>query len=392
MSDIIYSVKALQSGKFYVRMRSKALQIDTSKGTFATEAAAINFMKWLQTKVQKAQAPVEPKDWPLERYVLRWLEEKAQSKTLEQTTMTHIRQVMKNHVIPTLGHIPLSAVTIQHAKDFIANLNRRLAPATVNNIRMWANNVFLTAVQEELIPASPLSRVKGAKTKHGRKAANCPTNEQVEALLPYLERNPAWGFPIRVALFTGMRRGELLALIWRNVDMARGILEVTSSVANAGYGDYRKTPKTSSSNRTIYLVPQILDEMRLEFDKLLAAGISRADAMNRPVFLTPHGSKPTLNYFGDCIAAVLKAAGMVNAKGDGYTIHDLRHYHATHLLREKEAVKIVSQRLGHSSVMTTMNIYQHVTKQDDMNLSDATSRIGQGRHGNSPARTEAISS
>ena len=376
MSDITYSVKRLPTGKFYVRARSKLLKLDTSKGTFNTEADAVTYMKVLEAGVPKIEAPVAEKDQLVETFVLRWLENKAQSKELERTTMMHVRQCMHNHVIPFFGHMQLSAVTNQNARDFIGKLNAKLAGSTTNNIRMWANNAFLSAVEAGLIPGSPFTKVKGAKVHTGVKAARCPTPEQIQVLLASLDANPKWAFVIRTALFTGMRRGELVALIWRDVDFVRGSLAVTRSIANAGGGDYRKTPKTSSSNRTIYLVPQMLEEMRREFEKLVAAGVDRQDAMNMPVFLTPDGTKPTLNYFGDCIAHRLSDAGMRNADGEAYTLHDLRHHHATHLLREKEAVKIVSQRLGHSSVMTTMNIYQHVTKEDDKNLSDATSRIG----------------
>ena len=380
MEDITYSVKALPTGKFYVRMRSKALKIDTSKGTFRTEDEAITYKMVLESGGPKAVAPVEAsveeRGQLTETFLLRWMENKAQSKELEPTTMRHVRQLMANHIIPFFGHMQLSAVTNQHARYFIAYMNTKLAGSTVNNVRMWANNAFLSAVEDGLIAGSPFTKVKGAKVHGGIKAARCPTSEQVQELLSWLEKNPAWGFPIRTALYTGMRRGELVALIWRDIDLRRGSLSITRSVANAGAGDYRKTPKTSSSNRTIYLVPQILAEMRAEFAKLLATGLPRQDAMNLPVFLTPDGTRPTLNYFGDCIGDRLAAAGMKNADGETYTLHDLRHHHATHLLREKEAVKIVSQRLGHSSVMTTMNIYQHVTKEDDRNLSDATSRIG----------------
>lgn len=374
MEEVSYTVKRLSSGRYYVRARHK--DGDTSKGSFATEGEALALMLELRRNAEKLAPPEDAKDRLMEFFILDWLEEKAASREIEPTTVRRLRMMTKNHILPYFAEMKLSEVRREHAADFIKRLNRKLKPGTVNNIRMWANGIFKHAVELELITTSPFTSVKGPKNHNHVQAALCPRPEQVDGLLQYLQANPNWGFAIRLALFTGCRRGELNALIWLDVDFDDKCLNITKSVANAGCGDYVKTCKTTSSNRTIYLTDDLIGELRSELKKLLAKGMSRADAMRMPVILSPAGSKPSVDYFSACVTDVMRKAKMLAPNGEVYTLHDLRHYHATHLLKEGAPAKMVAQRLGHSNVMTTLQIYQSVTKIDDKQLVASTARIG----------------
>jgi len=159
-------------------------------------------------------------------------------------------------------------------------------------------------------------------------------------------------------LYTGLRRGELLALKWRNLDLEKGSLIVVETAYKLGNGEYViKEPKTAHSRRTVSLSPALvalLGEYRVDQELLrIQLGIGLTD--NDFVFIRHDGSPINPNAVTLAFQRVVKKAGLKHIR-----LHDLRHTHATLMLKAGEHPKIVSERIGHANIGITLDTYSHV--------------------------------
>ena len=159
-------------------------------------------------------------------------------------------------------------------------------------------------------------------------------------------------------LYTGLRRGELLALRWRNLELGSGTLSVVETAYRLGNGEYRiKEPKTPQSRRTVVLPPSLVDLLRAyRFDQELLR-IQLGISLNGDdfVFIRPDGSPMNPNAVTLAFRRIMKRAGL-----KGIRIHDLRHTHASLMLMAGIHPKVVSERLGHANIGITLDLYSHV--------------------------------
>jgi len=159
-------------------------------------------------------------------------------------------------------------------------------------------------------------------------------------------------------LFTGLRRGELLALKWRNLDLVKGTLTVVETAYKLGNGDYIiEEPKTAHSRRTISLPPSLVELFKVyRIDQeLLRIQLSVSLNVDDFVFIRPDGSPMNPSAVTLAFRRIIKKAGLKAIR-----IHDLRHTHATLMLKAGVNPKVVSERLGHANISITLDIYSHV--------------------------------
>jgi len=209
-------------------------------------------------------------------------------------------------------------------------------------------------VEQGDISSSPMQKVKPPRAEKTERHAL--TEDQMRDILTHVEGKPFAGLMVRLALGTGMRRGEMAALRWRDLDLVAGKIFVTRAIVKIGGCEVETKPKTQSGVRVISIPASLLAELRS-----LSAG------PDDPLLLTSQGGRPSLAHMSRVASDVMKAVGL----GDGYCLHSARHAHATQLLRKKMPVKAVSQRLGHSDVTTTLRTYAHVFASDDAELAEA---------------------
>lgn len=183
--------------------------------------------------------------------------------------------------------------------------------------------------------------------------------------------------PILMALCTGMRRGEILGLRWRDLDLDSCRLTVHQALEQTrASGVHFKTPKTARSRRTI-TIPKILVDVLAQHRKqtderrrLFGADYLDADL----VIALPDGSPWPPDRFTDAYVAFTRKIG-----ARGIRFHDLRHTHASQLLREGIPVKTVAQRLGHANPSVTLNVYAHVMTGDDERAATSWKTCSQSR-------------
>ena len=176
--------------------------------------------------------------------------------------------------------------------------------------------------------------------------------------------------PTMLAVTTGLRRGEILGLRWDNVDLVAGTLTVVQSLEQTKDGLRLKTPKTHRSRRSIALLAMTTTELRLHRAKQAEERLALGPAYEEAGFVCPRpgGAPWTPDVFSTAFAAFVRRSGLSQ-----FRFHDLRHTHASHLLRAGVHPKIVSERLGHSSVGITLDTYSHVLpgmQQDAVKLID----------------------
>ena len=184
------------------------------------------------------------------------------------------------------------------------------------------------------------------------------TAEQAAGLLAAIKRKRVY-WPVLIALATGMRRGEILALRWKNIDLERGVVRVVESLEQTKTALRFKAPKTEKV-RAVTLPGFVVEELRrlkrLQAEELLALGVRHS---GETLACGRHDGEPmpprSLTHEFAKVARGLKDVPRVR-------FHDLRHSHATQLLSAGVHPKVAQERLGHSTITTTLDLYSHVTE------------------------------
>jgi integrase len=163
--------------------------------------------------------------------------------------------------------------------------------------------------------------------------------------------------PVMLAVTTGLRRGEILGLRWRDVDLQGGTLAVRPSLEQTRDGLAFKQPKTSKGRRVVALPSLALDALHQHKARQAAVKLALGPAYDDHdlVCAREDGRPWPPDGFSTAFVNLVRKAGIPPTR-----FHDLRHTHATQLLRQGVHPKIVSERLGHATVGITLDVYSHV--------------------------------
>ncbi len=241
------------------------------------------------------------------------------------------------------------------------------------------SSILTTAVQWQLIPFNPCERVKPPKVEH--KEANCLDESATRELFRCLEQEDIQNRAIVVlAVYTGMRRGELCGLTWNDIHFDNGLIDINKeSIYIRGQGIRDDTPKNQTSRRVIKVSSDVLDVLRLlrtdQNKKRLQIGDQWTNSGK--VFTRWNGSPVDPDAISGWFHGFIQKNGLPPIR-----FHDLRHTNASLLIAAGTDIKTVSKRLGHSSVSTTGNIYTHAIKTADELAADTLHDIlGKDRSG-----------
>jgi integrase len=292
-----------------------------------------------------------------------------------------------------VGGVKLAKVNALHVESLYADMARDGVGATT--IRHAANVLsvaFSHACGLKLIPFNPVAAIK--KPKPSNRQMLFLTPEQVKVLLEAAKGRPCYALVV-LAVATGCRQGELLALTWEDVDLAKGTLTVRRSLAQTDGGFLVKEPKTAASRRAIALPGLAISVLTEHKAAALKAGL-----LDKPVFCTRDGNWLLKRNVLRALRAVIRRAntppGKINKGGrpkkgqaprpkDDFEMlklipaklrfHDLRHTVASILLSQGQSVRAVSQRLGHSNPALTLRVYAHCMPSDDPQLAAALNKM-----------------
>ena len=268
--------------------------------------------------------------------------------------------LVRRHALPALGAMQLEALRPLHLQDLYGRLlaggagRRPLAAGTVLNLHLVLTQALGQAVRWQLLAANPAS---GAQPPRPRRAAPLVADPALLERLLAATAGTVYELPCALALATGMRRGELLALRWSDLSPERRQARVVRSLQPTQAGLVFEEPKTRRSRRTVVL-PAFLDryldaQQRRQNERRRAA----ADTWHELGLVIDRGDGAPLNpdTLSTGWARFLRARGLPKLR-----FHDLRHAHATLLLMQGVHPKIVSERLGHASIGITLDTYSHV--------------------------------
>lgn len=319
-----------------------------------TKRQAEERLRELLTEIQQ-NGYVAPERMTVGEYLDRWLE--TQQQTVRETTVRSRKQFI-NRWRPLIGPILLTKLTTMDLQISVGRLSDRLAPNTKRRTVEVLHTALKQAVSWGLIPKNPLQGIQRPRSEH--KEMRVWTEEQATAFLDAIRHRRAWRL-FHVALFTGMRQGELLALAWDDVDFQEGIIHVRRSLAQRNESGRSvakiQEPKTRKSRRQIPLDSNTLTVLKVHRHLQLEGRLAARERWQNHdlVFCTRSGKHLTEPYLRQVLQQGIKTA-MVPA----VRFHDLRHTHATLLLARGVHIKVVAERLGHSNVAFTMQTYAHV--------------------------------
>jgi integrase len=289
------------------------------------------------------------------QYLASWLESVKHS--IRPSTWTRYAELLNRHVVPAVGKVALARLTPQQLQAlYAAKLAEGLSPTTVHHLHAVLHRALGTAERLELVPRNVSELVERPRMAHHEMAVLSP--EQVRALLAAAAGNRLEALYV-VAVTTGMRQGELLALKWADVDLDRSTVHVRATLRRTkGEGFVFTPPKTARSRRRIRLSPVAVEAVRQhrarQAEERLRLGsawddqdLVFANEVGRPI--------EAQNLMARSFRPLLKKAGLPPIR-----FHDLRHTAATLLLGRGINPKIVSELLGHASVTITLDRYSHV--------------------------------
>jgi integrase len=297
-----------------------------------------------------------------------WLATWLSAIRAEVAPRTHERygEIVVNFLTPTLGNLLLPKLTPAHLQDAYsawATGGRRdgkaggLSPMTRRHIHRILSSALGRAVEQQLIARNPCEAFKKRLPKVERREMATLNAEQSAQLLNAIRHTRVY-WPVLIAFATGMRRGEILALRWRNVDIERGSLRVVESLEQTRAGLRSKAPKSEKA-RAITLPAFAIDELRRlkreQAEELLKLGVRQDGATLLCARVDGEPMQPrSLTHEFTRLVGRSKDIPRVR-------FHDLRHSHATTLLTAGVHPKVAQERLGHSTIAVTLDLYSHVT-------------------------------
>lgn len=288
------------------------------------------------------------------QYLTSWLE--MVKPTIRPRTWKRYQELLTLHVIPTLGKISLAKLTPQHVLAlYRAKLDAGLSSSTVHHIGTVLHGALAQAERLDLVARNVCSLVDTPRMAD--RELHVLTPGQVHLLLAAVADDRLEALYV-LAVTTGMREGELLALRWRDVDLERKTLSVRATLYHTKEDGYiLSSPKTKRSQRQIALSALALaalrrHRLRQDLERLASPEWADLD------FVFPNTvGKPmdAMNLLHHQFHPLLKRAGLPRIR-----FHDLRHTAATLLLGRGVNPKIVSEMLGHASIAITLDTYSHV--------------------------------
>lgn len=300
----------------------------------------------------------------IENFLMDFLEK--YKVNLSITTYSCYLRICKKYIIPMLGKYKLEELKPIHLQNYVDDLMGTLAPQTIkihiNILNLALKKAYrLRLIRENVVDCIEVPRVKKFKN-------NIYNKQDMIKLLQICKGTPLEPH-IYLASGLGLRISEILGLTWDNIDFNENTITIDKiTVRNEGLV-ILKTPKTESSERTISAPNEIILMLKNYKKKQLEAKL-KGEITNKMnlLFFDKNEKLIAQDVLSKKFNKFLRENNL-----DHIRFHDLRHSHVTLLINSKVPIKVISERVGHSNINTTLNIYAHTLKEMDSEASDKIS-------------------
>jgi len=347
------SIRQRSDGRWQASLRHRDPITGLAKRTYvygSTRADVQDQLRMIQARLDKGKS-ARAERASVREFLEYWIDDVAKP-SLRASTFRSYDGVVRNHLIPAFGEMQIAQLRASAIQHVLVGKGAK-APARTRELALIVLRRALEhAVRTGLLDQNPAERIDPPRVE--RKEMRVLTPEEVTAFLAAARSERLYALYF-LAIYTGMRQGELLALRWRDVDLAAQQIRVVRTLdANARtFG----APKTTTSRRVIDLGPNAVAQIRAHRERMRAEGVA-----GELVFVDT-GGKPlrASNVIRRSFHPLLERAKLKEPKKPSpVRFHDLRHTAATLMLAAGVHPKIVSERLGHATVTITMDLYQHV--------------------------------
>lgn len=317
---------------------------------------------------------VDPSKTTVAQFLDRWERDWA-AVNVGPKTLERYKELLHSHIRPHVGGIAIQKLQPVHLAELYAKLLREgrgagpgLSARTVGHVHRVIHKALVVAAEWGVVQRNVADVARPPKAQASE--IEILTENQVRNLLQKLRGRMI--FPLAaLGLATGMRRGELLALRWRDVDLDGGKLRVEQSLEQTKAGLRFKAPKTKHGRRTITLPASIVAELLAlrEGRQRIAAGIPDGAPVDLSLVKLPDDALVFANWDGTPRSPNATTKEWVRTvsklKLPPVSLHALRHTHASQLIASGMDVLTISRRLGHGSPTITLSVYGHLFSNTD---------------------------
>jgi len=291
-------------------------------------------------------------------FLTEWLDGRSK---LRPTTARAYASHVDVYLVPRLGHFRLAALQPTHITAMLKDLRksgsrgRPLRPSTVQRIHATLRAALNNAVRRGLLHGNPARLVELEPAK--RPIPRIWSSEELQLFLDH-SRSDHLHVLFRLIAYTGLRRGEAVGLRWSEVDLDEGTLRVVRQRVQMGKRTEVSEPKTQAGRRIVNLDVATCTALRDHRASQLNDTLHPTDSLvsgSASLFMHDDGSELKPDYVTRRFQSLAKSAGLPIVR-----LHDLRHAHASHGLAAGIPIKVMQDRLGHSSALITSDLYTHV--------------------------------
>lgn len=337
--------------------------------TFNTKREAKEVMLELMNKAKQGELTSSANTETVSSYVEYWLKN-IRYLQCESVTLYNSQLYLKNYVNPRIGGIKLKKLTVEQCQGFVKSLHDEgYARNTIERVTTMIKLALDVAVENKLMGMNPMRKVKlPRKTKKEYTVWN---TDQISQFLKFTQ-NRRYHCVYALALLAGMRQGEILGLRWKDIDFDNKILTVRQTLSHYGT-ELRSGAKTISGERIISLPDVLIDILKKQRTAYLETKLKLGkefEDIDIVIFNYRNGKTIFPSNLTKTFKKDIKASGLPDIR-----FHDMRHSHATMLIQQKTNVKVISERLGHSKVGITLDIYSHVLPSMQSEVADVIDKI-----------------
>lgn len=298
---------------------------------------------------------------PSKMKVSQWLDEWLASYTMniKPATRSAYEEHIRVHIKPSLGDIPLKQLSTSDIQQLYTNLlkERELSPKTVRNIHGVLHRTLEQAKLLGYIRVNPADAAVTPRVE--KKQVETLDAEDIGKFLAAI-RGTKYEYPLFVAVFTGLRQGELLGLTWDCVDFEHGMLLINKQHNRVkGDTEFRFASLKNDKARVLTAADEVMEVLKLQKERQTAWAAALGDGWSNPdhlVFTTEFGRYINNKILYQNFKRIMRKLGKPDLR-----FHDLRHTYAVNSLRAGDDIKTVQENLGHATASFTLATYAHAT-------------------------------